>query len=283
MTLALDMMRRTPKLLIADDDPGILRFLATRCEKMGFSVQTAANGLHAIVKARQHRPDLLIIDINMPGADGLSVSTHLLNPDKAPLDVIVITASSYADTGERCAGLGATHIRKGPDLWSAIRSRLIELFPEIAAAAAAIPTANVDWRHPRVLIVDNHREARTYLEDELGKLGLKVLFADDAIVACQMAAREEPSVILSEYETPQGGAQFLLWRLRSSARTAHVPVIMMTGKPLDELTQSALKGDVCGHRGVEGFLLKQADTGELFAAIQRFCAFTPNGEAVPTS
>ncbi len=61
-----DASIRVPKILIADDDRGIARFLATRCAKMGFEVQTAANGLQALIMARQNHPDVLIVDINMP-------------------------------------------------------------------------------------------------------------------------------------------------------------------------------------------------------------------------
>jgi DNA-binding response OmpR family regulator len=48
MTDILEASNRVPKVLIADDDPGIVRFLANRCAKMGFEVQTPANGLQAM-------------------------------------------------------------------------------------------------------------------------------------------------------------------------------------------------------------------------------------------
>src|SRR6202790_2798199 len=50
-----------PTMLIADDDPCVVRALAKRCTRMGFAVETAANGLQALIKASQRRPDLLVV------------------------------------------------------------------------------------------------------------------------------------------------------------------------------------------------------------------------------
>src|ERR1700677_1951033 len=110
------------KLLVADDDPGMSRFLARQCSKMGFEVQTAKNGLEALVMIRQHRPDVLIIDINMPEVDGLTVCERMLKWHKMSTGVIVIAAGSYSV--ERCKSLGAFHVRKGIDLWNGVRSAL---------------------------------------------------------------------------------------------------------------------------------------------------------------
>ncbi len=65
--------RSPPKMLIADDDPLIVMALADRCARMGFEIETATNGLQAMIKASRSKPDILVIDVNMPEADGLSV------------------------------------------------------------------------------------------------------------------------------------------------------------------------------------------------------------------
>ena len=80
-------------MLIVDDDPSVLRLIADHCARIGFDVETAANGIQALVKANWVRPDVLIIDVNMPEADGLSVCEHLLHPMNEPLPVIVISGS----------------------------------------------------------------------------------------------------------------------------------------------------------------------------------------------
>ena len=163
MNNPLQATNHTRKVLIADDDPGIVRFLAGRCAKMGFDVQTANNGLQALIVAGRSPPDVLIIDVNMPEADGLSVCTRLLRPDRAPLEVIVVTGSSDPETIERCRSFGANYAEKGPDLWEIVRSALVKMFPRMSEAVVDEGTPKLTvketpakaWRRPRVLIVDD--------------------------------------------------------------------------------------------------------------------------------
>ena len=129
MTNTLKADGEVPKVLIADDDQGIVRFLANRCAKMGFEVQTANDGWQALTGPT--RPHVLIVDINMPDLNGLTLAAHLLDRDST-LKVIVITSSSYAETAARCQSLGAYYVRKGSGLWKGVQSALIELFPHMA-------------------------------------------------------------------------------------------------------------------------------------------------------
>ena len=70
MTNLAEASHKAPKVLIADDDPAIVKLLADRCAKMGFAVETAANGMQLLIKARRNHPDIMIIDVNMPELDG---------------------------------------------------------------------------------------------------------------------------------------------------------------------------------------------------------------------
>jgi CheY-like chemotaxis protein len=238
---------------------------------MGFEVQTAANGLQALIKARRYHPDVLIIDINMPEADGLSVSARL-----QPLNIIVITASSYAETVERCESFGAFHVRKGPDLWDEVESTLRGLFPDAPRGVVEKETLRLrgDWNRPRVLVVDSDPDVGTFLLSRLSEHGIDTLVAHDVLQAYRIASREEPSVIVTEYLISNGNALYLLRRLRATPTTARIPVLVMTANDLDETTKSELKREVRGRPGVERFVVKSSNTDELFAALQKFCAFT---------
>lgn len=123
---------RHPKMLIADDDPSVLGLLAERCAAAGFEVKTATNGVQALIKTIQSHPDIIIIDVHMPDADGLTVCAQLLDPSKRLLSAIVITGSREIGTFERCEDLGTYYVRKGPEFWSSLESALSELFPGMA-------------------------------------------------------------------------------------------------------------------------------------------------------
>ena len=276
--------RRVRKALVADDDPGIARFIASRCTKMGFEVQTASNGLQALVMAGKFHPDVMILDINMPELDGLSVCLHVLQPGRKPVDVIVITASSYAETLERCEGFGVIHVRKGPELWDGVRSALVEMFPDMAPESSENeerPSASVGWRRPRVLLVDGDPEVGKFLASRLDKCGVDTLFAYDSLHAYRIARKEEPSVIISDYLLPNGDVHYLLYRLRSAPQTERIPVLVVTAKPLDHAVRANLLREVLGRPGAASILEKSLETGELFAAIQKYCAFLTDPHEPP--
>ena len=65
------------KVLLVDDEPDILELLRYNLEREGYAVSTALNGREAIQTAKTTRPDLIVLDIMMPGMDGVEVCNHL--------------------------------------------------------------------------------------------------------------------------------------------------------------------------------------------------------------
>jgi CheY-like chemotaxis protein len=276
MTEISGMSQQEPKMLIVDDDPSIVRLLADRCMRMGFEVETAASGIQALLKAKRSKPDILIIDVNMPEVDGLSVCAHLLDPARRALNVIVVTRTRDAETLERCGSFGAFYTRKGPNFWTSLTSALAEIFPgregKIREAATQPASAEVRARS-RVLLVDDDPEVGMFLASRLGKHGVDALLAADASQGYRMACREEPSVIVSDYFMPNGDARYLLSKLRGTPATANIPFIVLSGGHYDKLTEQNLMQEILGHPGAAYVFRKSFDTSELFEALQKFCGF----------
>src|ERR1700690_1234466 len=146
---------KVPKMLIADDDPAIVRLLADRCVKMGFKVETATNGLQLLIKARRSQPDILIVDVTMPRMAGLSVGRPLPDPGSKPLEVVVVTGSTDPETAERCESLGLFYGRKGPDFWNSVEGALAEIYPDMASKFAGMEGLSMGAdipQRPRVLV-----------------------------------------------------------------------------------------------------------------------------------
>jgi CheY-like chemotaxis protein len=274
--VGLRSSKENPKMLIADDDPSIVRLLADRCARMGFDVDTASNGIQALLKAGRRTPDILVIDVNMPEVDGLSVCAHLLDPDRAPTNVIVITGSRNPDALERCEGFGAYYARKGPNFWNDLEAALAEIHPRMAGrirqSNARAPAPAVRTR-PRVLLVDDDNDINRFLTSRLEKYGLDVQYAPDAQQGFRIACRDAPAVIVTDYFMPNGDAQYLLARLRTTAATENVPVIVYSGRQLNEMTLQSLRREICGHPGAAQILRKSHDTSALFETLKKFCGF----------
>jgi len=64
-------------ILVVDDDPEIVSLLRRGLVFEGYSVETASNGVEALAKIREKEPDLVILDVMMPGIDGLEVSRDI--------------------------------------------------------------------------------------------------------------------------------------------------------------------------------------------------------------
>ena len=83
------------KILIADDEPDIVEIVSYNLKKEGFEVFTAADGNAALQQARLHHPDLIILDIMMPGKTGVEVCQILrTQPEFAQTLIIFLTAVS---------------------------------------------------------------------------------------------------------------------------------------------------------------------------------------------
>jgi CheY-like chemotaxis protein len=88
-----------------------------------------------------------------------------------------------------------------------------------------------------------------------------------------MACRDEPAVIVTDYFMPNGNAQYLLTRLRTTAATEKIPVIVLSGQKLNEVTEQSLRREICGHAGATEILRKSQDTHALFETLRKFCGF----------
>ena len=263
-----------PKMLIADDDPAIVRLLADRCVKMGFNVETAVNGMQLLIKARRSQPDIMIVDVNMPEMDGLSVCSRLLDPGSKPVEVVVVTGSSDPETAERCESLGLFYGRKGPEFWKNIEAALTEIYPHMANGALTMPDMGVEvHERPRVLVIDDDPAIQHFFTSRLDKFGVDTLYASDAVHGFHIACKEHPSVIITDNFMPDGDAQYLLYRLRSSPETENIPVFVISGRELNEVTEQNLRRAICGKPGAARVFRKSFDTEELFGALKKFCAF----------
>ncbi len=88
-------------ILVVDDERGIVKLARDYLEQGGFRVVTAADGQTALAAARHERPDLVVLDLNLPGLDGLDVCRAL----RRDSDVPVIMLTARVDEADRLIGL----------------------------------------------------------------------------------------------------------------------------------------------------------------------------------
>ena len=106
--------KRPRRVLVADDDPDILKVVAANLEAEGIEVEAVSNGWEAQARALRTSPDLIILDIAMPGRTGLEVMEALRShPETKDIPVVLLTArSSDADIWEGWKSGAAYYLTK---------------------------------------------------------------------------------------------------------------------------------------------------------------------------
>lgn len=159
------------RILVIDDDPAVTSLLRRGLAYEGFTVDTAATGEAGLSQARQTPPDLVILDIMMPGINGLEVLTRLRAAD-ARLPVLLLTAKDAPD--DQVLGLesGADDYVVKPFTFEVLLARVrVLLRRQQAEQASALRFADLHL-DPR-----SHRVYRNGREITLTSLEFKLLQA----------------------------------------------------------------------------------------------------------
>src|SRR6266404_4512394 len=99
-------MNNPPRILVVDDNATNRDILTTRLKAHGYETLQAADGEEALASVKQHRPDLILLDVMMPNLDGIETCRRLKGDDTFPfLPIILVTAR--ADSKDIVAGLEA--------------------------------------------------------------------------------------------------------------------------------------------------------------------------------
>ncbi len=123
------MTSQTATILIVDDEPQNRKLLEALLRPEGYLTQSAANGEEALALIAERPPDLILLDVMMPGMDGFEVATRLkANPATASIPIIMVSAQD--GRGARMIGLnsGAEEYLTKPvdraELWLRVRNLL---------------------------------------------------------------------------------------------------------------------------------------------------------------
>ena len=148
-------MRTPPWVLVVDDNPANIDIIETRLASQGYRILTACDGEEALAQVREHKPDLILLDVMMPKKDGFQVCRELKADRTLPfIPIILVTAKD--DTRDVIAGLdagGDEYLTKPVDtaaLLARVRSilRTKTLHDEVQAQAVQLETQArelADW------------------------------------------------------------------------------------------------------------------------------------------
>lgn len=124
------MASRQPRILVVDDDPGIRDVItdALRLEHSDYEIETAVDGIDAGLKLEHFRPDVVVLDVIMPGMGGLEVCNRIRNqPDLDDTKIIILTGAPDGGKAETSLVFGADLFLQKPQPIDVLLAHIEEL------------------------------------------------------------------------------------------------------------------------------------------------------------
>ncbi|MFA5593476.1 MAG: PleD family two-component system response regulator [Micavibrio sp.] len=267
------------RVLVVDDILPNVKLLEAKLMSEYYEVITATNGEQALEKVENHSPDIVLLDVMMPGMDGFEVCARIKNnPATAHIPVVMVTA--LTDASDRIRGLesGADDFLSKPLNDIALMSRVRSLVrlkmtvdewrarentaTQLGVVEGSLTAMNEPVEHARILVIEDQLyESEKFVE------GLKV--DNDIVIIVQSGVEAMAKIQESEYDLiavslnlkNEDGLR-LCSHLRSSERTRSVPVLMIAND--EDMPRIAHGLEI----GAHDYILRPVDRNELLARVR---------------
>ncbi len=225
-TVTIEIPAGASKVLVIDDDPTVRDLVRRTLDKEGLTVLTAPNGEEGLRLAAEHHPDVITLDVQMPGIDGWEVLKRIkADPQLRDISVVMMSMVDEKSTGY---ALGAAEYMTKP----VNRDRLATILKKFCSKASTQP----------VLVVEDDSSVREMLRRVLAQDGLKVLEASNGVEALERIAERTPSLILLDLMMPEMDGFGFMSELRDKEEWRSIPVVVITAKDLSPEERDRLDG-----------------------------------------
>jgi DNA-binding NtrC family response regulator len=230
-------------LLVVDDEVDTCRNYSDIFTDLGYQVDIAHDGESALEKVRQKPYAIAVLDLMMPGMDGLALYNEIKHMGPETVAVLV-TAFPHHPRAEECLNAG---------IWRVI-SKPVELTQLLALVDEALD-------QPLVLVVDDDSDLCANLWDLFRERGYRVSIANDAHTAVQRLREGHFKVVLIDMRLPDGDGSGVFRAVRDAGAGART--ILITGHAA-ELAQSL---DQLTTEGADAVCYKPFDVDKLIATV----------------
>ncbi len=224
------------KILAVEDNPAILDFYTEFFSDMGFEVKTAEDALSAITQYQQFKPDLIVLDLNIPAGGGMMVFDGIRAGHKDPVPVIFSTGKPEM-LPHNVKNLYKVAVVSKPTPPEALLAEVRRLLPEffdrpLNPVPPPPPSASVRAKASRrkVLVVDDDPNILQLYGEVLTKAGFEVRTAEDTIGAVTIFQDYRPDLVVLDVEMPAGGGRKVFERLRIQLASP-TPILFSTAAP----------------------------------------------------
>ncbi len=267
------------RILIVDDEALNIKLLDAQLSSKGYQTLSADNGRDAVEIVRNGKPDLILLDIMMPGMDGYEVTSLLKSdPSISEIPVILVTALTGEDNKQKGLEAGADEFINKPINYPELEARIISLLKlkeyreqlgsrkqseELMIERAMDRRVSAESRAglPTVLIVDDNRSTVELIRLFLSGMRCNIEIAETGENAMDIINNKKIDVMLLDLMLPGMDGFEVCRRIKNNEKSFPVQIVMFTS--LTD-TASKLKGI---EAGTDDFLIKPVDRDELKARV----------------
>lgn len=269
----------TGLILVVDDVPANVKLLEAKLTNEYYDVITAKDGFEAIEQTKAKKPDLILLDVMMPGIDGFEACRRLKqDPDVSHIPVVMVTALS--EPSDRVAGLeaGADDFITKPindtALFARVRSlvRIKVLIDELRlrdksgtqlGMSASDYSLNLDVSGSNLMLVDDDVVQARRISEKLAANGYKMHLYSDHKQALEFARNPNAlDLILISTQLADIDGLRLATQFKAIEQVRNVPIVMLVDEDEQHLMLKGLE------LGVNDYLLTPVDFNEMFARIK---------------
>ncbi|MBI2718898.1 MAG: PleD family two-component system response regulator [Rhizobiales bacterium] len=277
----------TARVLVVDDILANVRLLEAKLAAEYFEVVTAMNGVDALETVQRTKPDIVLLDVMMPGIDGIEVCKRIkANPQTQHIPVVMVTALDQPDDRVRGLEAGADDFLTKPvsdvSLFCRVKSlvRLKMLTDELRTRTVGVGAmqmlgtsrAAMDTQPGRVLVVDNRAAVADRIRTSLaGRHSVSVAEDPQQAVAIASEQIERFELIIVNLDMEGFDAMRLCSQLKSLDLTRQTPILIIVDPDDHQRLLRALD------MGVNDYLIRPIDKQELLARVNtqiRRCRYT---------
>jgi DNA-binding response OmpR family regulator len=258
------------KILIVEDDQKIALALQVRLKANRYAVSVASDAIQGANLGRTVKPDLILLDISMPGGDGFQLAEtfhHMLETSATP--IIFITASKSPELLQKVMDLGAVGLFEKPfDTEKLLYSieRELKRMDSLAAGKSAVSASLKQTQGPKqVLIIEDDQNLATALALRLKAAGYGTTTTYDALTGLNAAVSNPPALVLLDISMPAGNGFSVAEQIQTLIPRP-TPIIFLTASKKPDFREKAKK------LGAAGYFEKPYEAEELFGAIRQALA-----------
>jgi DNA-binding response OmpR family regulator len=247
----LEKRKRPEKVLVVEDSDMIRQIMVRELKKHGYTVLQAASGEEGLELARKEGPDLITMDVILPGIDGYETCARLRNdPSTHDVPVVIVTKCNTLEERMRGFEVGAIEYFVKPFASNQLASYIDLLFETRKAR-----------RKEKVVVIEDNATTRHIIKHILAKQGIHAIAAHDGEEGVEIVKRTLPDMVLIDIYMPGMDGFEALRRLKKSPETRHIPCVLLTGSKEKE---DVLKGLALG---ASDYIVKPFDEEEFLARV----------------